>query len=399
MIEWVIPLAVGATAFIKTSKSEKKKIEHIMKNVGYGVKKKDEILYPKFKVKESLFDGDKHVGEKYCYTVPLGLPATKLAEMEKSVKLFSDGLKRPVEVSYQEGLLQISVYNSVLPTMYPYSTLPPKNDEWTVPMGIRFDGLIWHNFDYVPHMTVAGVTRFGKSVLLKVIMTYLIENHPDDVEFYIIDLKGGLEFGPYENLNQVRGVGSNEEEAAILLDEVHERMQRMYKYFRHNNWSNVVNTPEQKRIFVIVDEAAQLTPEKWMSKEHKKLLSMCQYYLGEIARIGGALGFREIFCTQYPTADTLPRQIKQNADAKVTFRLPTGYASSVAIDDTGAEELPSDIKGRALFKTHELKEMQVPFISDKEMRARLKNWEVRKDGTNPSTSKEKQTREDSLYFR
>ena len=37
--------------------------------------------------------------------------------------------------------------------------------------------------------------------------------------------------------------------------------------------------------------------------------------LSHIARIGGALGFRLIFCTQYPTGDTLPRQVKQNSDA------------------------------------------------------------------------------------
>ncbi|MGI4199065.1 FtsK/SpoIIIE domain-containing protein, partial [Klebsiella pneumoniae] len=238
----------------------------------------------------------------------------------------------------------------------PYEEVPAKKG-WVAPIGKRFDGLVWHNFDHVPHMTVAGTTRFGKTVFLKVLMTYLIEHHPDDVELYLIDLKGGLEFGPYERLKQVKKVASNAQEGAMLLTEVHERMERMYKYFRHNGWTNVIDTPEQKRIFIIIDEAAQLAPEKWMTKDQKELLGMCQYFLGEITRLGGALGFREVFCTQYPTSDTLPRSVKQNSDAKVSFRLPSGYASQVAIDDYGAEELPSNIKGRALFKTHELREM------------------------------------------
>jgi hypothetical protein len=71
----------------------------------------------------------------------------------------------------------------------------------------------------------------------------------------------------------------------------------------------------------------------------------------------------------------MPRQIKQNADAKISFRLPSGYASGVAIDDYGAEQLPSDIKGRALFKTHELKELQVPYLSHEEMWKLLEQYQ------------------------
>ncbi len=115
-----------------------------------------------------------------------------------------------------------------------------------------------------------------------------------------------------------------------------------------------------------------------MTKEERNMLLECQHILGEVARIGGALGFRLIFCTQYPTSDTLPRQVKQNADLKITFRLPTGYASQVAIDDYGAEELPSDIKGRAIVKTHEKMIVQTPLIDDDEMMKRLEVYCIEK---------------------
>jgi hypothetical protein len=152
--------------------------------------------------------------------------------------------------------------------------------------------------------------------------------------------------------------------------------------FKQKYWTNISNTPIQKRRFIIVDEAAQLASEKWMDSDTKKALDQCQWILGEITRIGGGLGYREVFCTQYPTADTLPRSIKQNSDGKITFRLPSGYASEVAIDERGAEELPSNIKGRALYKTHELKEMQVPLLEDKEMWERLEKYvEVNKNGS------------------
>ncbi|MDA6141380.1 hypothetical protein OSK03_26735, partial [Escherichia coli] len=99
-------------------------------------------------------------------------------------------------------------------------------------------------------------------------------------------------------------------------------------------------------------------------------------YLSELARVAGGLGTRIVYATQYPTADTLPRQIKQNADMKISFRLPTGYASEVAIDEHGAEKLPSNIPGRALVKTHEVTEVQTPYIEDNEMMERIDRYVI-----------------------
>lgn len=94
--------------------------------------------------------------------------------------------------------------------------------------------------------------------------------------------------------------------------------------------------------------------------------------MSEIARIAGALGYRLIFCTQYPTADTLPRQIKQNADAKISFRLPTEVASRVALDEQGAEKLAN--VGRAIYRTHEKHIVQAPYIVDKEIKNKLEGY-------------------------
>jgi DNA segregation ATPase FtsK/SpoIIIE, S-DNA-T family len=378
MIEWLafpIGLAIAAT-IPKNKGNDKRKIQTIFEAVGYGVKGKDgKLKTPKYKSKDKIMDGDKEIGTTYQYTIPLGLPATKMAKLEKDIKVFTDGLRKPVEVEFK-GTLNIHVYNKEIPTMFPYADLTNNRKEWLVPLGKAVRGMVWHNFDHVPHMTIAGTTRFGKTVMLRMMMTYLIENHPEDVEFFIIDLKGGLEFGRYERISQVKAVASNPEEAEELLSFLHNQMAHDYVFFRKNYFANVVDTPIKRRQFIIVDEAAQLAPEKWMDKPMKDQLGKCQWHLGEIARIGGALGYREIFATQYPTADTLPRSIKQNADAKVSFRLPSGYASGVAIDDYGAEELPSDVKGRALFKTHELRELQVPYITHDEMWERLEKYQI-----------------------
>lgn len=420
MLEWaIIPALMAGAAFIpKGKQNDRKKIEMIFKNVGYGIRDKSgQLKTPRYKSKKPIYDGiklieSKHegkcivcknevkikneiywnsgahtvthkrcfdpakairLGTVYKFTILPGLPASNMKLKEKESKVFTDGLQKPVEIEFKRTL-NISVYDEELPTMFPYANIPKDKKGWIVPIGRAVHGMVWHNLDHVPHMTVAGTTRFGKTVMLRMLMTYLIETHPEDVEFYIIDLKGGLEFGRYESIKQVKKVAADPLEAAILLDELEEQYQKDYVYFRQKYYSNIVDTGIKRRRIIIVDEAAQLAPEKWMPEKMKKQLNYCQTQLAKIAYLTGALGYRLIFATQYPTADTLPRMIKQNADAKISFRLPSGYASGVAIDDYGAEELPSDVKGRALFKTHELKELQVPFLSHDDMWERLEKY-------------------------
>lgn len=43
-------------------------------------------------------------------------------------------------------------------------------------------------------------------------------------------------------------------------------------------------------------------------------------------------------------------QIKQNAETRIVFRLPTEIASRVAIDESGAEELQSGHYGLGIYK-------------------------------------------------
>lgn len=70
-------------------------------------------------------------------------------------------------------------------------------------------------------------------------------------------------------------------------------------------------------------------------------------------------------------------------------------ASQVAIDEGGLETLPS-IAGRALFKTDRVEEIQVPYLSNKEMWNVLKQYKVVKKTETP---KLKQKRDKSRFYR
>ncbi|PEE37694.1 hypothetical protein COL91_27175 [Bacillus pseudomycoides] len=187
----------------------------------------------------------------------------------------------------------------------------------------------------------------------------------------------GLEFSEYKKSQQVESIAETPEQAHAMLIKVMEKMSDHGKYMKERGIKNIVHTKEKDRYFIVVDEGAVLAPSKGLPRGQNQMLEKCQYMLSHIARVGGALGFRIVFCTQYPTGDTLPRVVKQMVNAKLGFRLPTRTASEVVIDQSGLEHLPS-IPGRAIYMKENFTELQVPYIDDKVMWEHLKEYEVEK---------------------
>lgn len=359
-------IAANADKF-KSKLDDKKKIQVFFETAGIAINRDSKLHYPKWD--ETKMDDRSTT---YIYKLPLGMPSKVIGKVEEVV---SEGLGKPVKIQYNNYKLHIRVFHREIPDKWNWTQSLVKRGKWRVPMGQSLDSLIYHDFDKTPHMTLGGLTRMGKTVFLKMLFTTLTLANPEHVTFYIIDLKGGLEFHRFRNLKQVAGIAETPEEAHALLLHIMEDMERKRAYMKEKHYTNITETSIKERTFVIIDEGAELCPSKGMPKQRETMLQQCQMMSAHIARIGGALSYREIFCSQYPTSNTLPRDVKQNADAKLGFRLPTLTASQVVIDESGLETLPS-LPGRALFKTDRVVELQVPYISDKTMWELLQQYEV-----------------------
>jgi hypothetical protein len=384
---------------LKQGKNEGAKIEKIAKNCGLVVKEKGAEKTIQL-LRRTPFNG----GVEYAYRIPLGL---SFADFQRKFDNFQDGLnnkktlvnlnwedikeidvkgnipeqikvmsekqiRKEIEMEY-DGVLKIKVYNSPLPESIPYN-----NDckGWNIPIGATREKMIYHNFDKLPHMIVAGLTRYGKTVFLKSTITTLIANQ-SHVKFTLLDLKGGLAFNRFRNLAQVQTVAKNTGETLNALKSIHDSMEKRMEYFLSKGYEDITEANFKERHFIIVDEAAQLSSHKEKDPDIKKAKVQCEFYLSEIARIGGGIGYRLIFCTQYPTGDTLPNQIKQNAPAKVCFPLDTEIASRVVLDESGAESLPL-IPGRAIYRTDRKIIVQTPFITNEQIEDIIKPHIIRK---------------------
>jgi len=370
----IAALTMYATA--KWNHDDKKKIQKTFENLNYCINDHFPRLIRKHKTDNAT---------TYTYSVPYGLTDTEKLHVLERV------LNRPVKVSFIDTKLHIKVYAEKLKYNYSYGDFKCKGN-WSIPVGMTYDGAVYHDFDAIPHMIVAGSTTWGKTVFMRMMMTHLIENNPNGVEFYILDLKGGLAFHRYENLKQVQTVADDYKTSYKALSMVKKDIQKDMAYLKSINAENAKEGNIPTRKFIIIDEAGELMPHADMSDADKEYTKGCQRIMSYIARVAGQVGYKMIFGTQYPTKEILDSQIKANAIARVSFRLTTSVQSGVAIDGPGAETL--EYPGRAIYKVTDEHLVQTPFISKKEIDERIGGYYVvsstEKEGT--------ETRRDTFEF-
>lgn len=346
--------------------SERKVIEKVFRNVGIGMgdRKKDgslaELRFPSFKSKEH-----ESWGTTYSFKLPIGMSYRIISETKPLDIILEDTLNKDVEIEDGKwNVLKIKIYKKRLPEEVHYKL------EWLeeckgyrVVVGVDHHGLVFHDFGYIPHMICGGMTRYGKSVLLKLLITQLVLASPL-LKLHLFDLKGGLAFNRFKKLSQVHSVSRDVKESLSNLKTLKGQIIKRQKFFEKMGFEDIGEADKAgyffEREIIIIDEASVLAPQSKSDQERIEIKGILEY----IAQVAGGLGYNLIMCSQYPTGDILPRQVKQNSDARLSFRLPTGTASNVILDEGGAEEIPYGLRGRAIYKTDLKKTIQVPWLKN-----------------------------------
>ena len=399
------PLIITLIVVVVSRKgwSDQRKIEKILEIL--AVKEGDKLK--KFKLlRKDFINGDESIGVEYVYKIPLKTSMDQIQNIYPSIRdginIKREGNQKHVEIDY-DGALKILVYEKPLPNEVEYDRdLIQLCKAWHIPLGKNFKGLVFHDFEKIPHMLVAGTTRYGKTVFLKNIITTLTVQQPENVIFSLIDLKGMLAFARFESLRQVKYVASNGKESLeVLKNIVNEMNERMEKF--RGRYEDVGESGVKERHFIIVDEGAQLSSRQTRDRELRTVLMECERLLEEIARLGAGLGFRLIYATQYPLRENLPPNVKMNCDAKVVFRLQNEVASRVVMNEGGAEKLPKkDGKhegGRAIYMTDSPMIVQTPFIKNNVIEELLKDYRVVKDVEINNGSQQGEERKNLIVFR
>ena len=173
-----------------------------------------------------------------------------------------------------------------------------------------------------PHGLLAGTTGSGKSELLQSwILSMAVNYHPHDVNFVIIDYKGGGMSDLMEPLPHVVGkitnIDRNILRSLISLKSELQRRQRLFAQAGVNNidkyqkaFKNGEIKEQLPHLILVTDEFAEL------KKEEPEFLAE----LNSVATVGRSLGIHMLLATQRP-AGVVTDQIDSNSRFRICMKV------------------------------------------------------------------------------
>ena len=215
-----------------------------------------------------------------------------------------------------------------------------------------------------PHVLSAGETGSGKSVILRTMLWQLLNK---GCRAYMIDFKGGVEFGKaYEKFGQVITEKETALEVLSMLTKENKKRLDLFRDLEVKNLKeyNQKTKSDLCRIVVIIDELAELLDKTGLSKEDKEILVAIEKELSTLARLSRATGINLLLGVQRPDAKVITGQIKTNVPVRICGRFADNSASEIVLSNTKAKDL-QDVKGRFLIKVGaDTEEFQAYYFDD-----------------------------------
>lgn len=311
-------------------------------------------IYPKI---HSVSSTQENV--RYVFTIPNGLdPKT----IEKKWFCFQQILGRNVAIEGDIKKFVLDVFHSdagLKQYNYNFKQWQPLLKQHRLPVVVgrdQFGNMIVYDMvdSNTPHLLIAGETGSGKSSMVRVVLSTLIQcMSSDKLHLYLGDLKNS-EFHFLRRVQHVKEVCMEEIEMKIMLQkvwkEIRERRKLMEEYeVDHIDEYNKMNPDKQKAyILLAIDEVAMLQDEK-----------ECMTNIEKISAVGRALGVFLMLSMQRPDAKVLDGKLKLNMTVRMGFKCADTINSNI-MGTPGSEHLEQS--GQMILKLNGLKKVQAPFL-------------------------------------
>jgi len=283
-----------------------------------------------------------------------------LNQIQNSDKIALDiPLQKKVIVPLQRGL-------DILPKIESPEHMP-------IPIGITPEGNdIIRDLGNMPHLLVGGTTGAGKTVFLYGLLSALLTTHGDPTSLrLLISTSKPEDFIFFEGLPHLETgnvIADADQAVHILQRYLEEAFQERLDLLtsarcRDIGEYNQDNPKPLPPLVVIVDEFADLADQLAGDKSAQRTFYM---HLRRVAQLGRSRGIHLVLCTQRPSADLVPTNIRNLMNVRVSFCVNDAIASRMILDETGAEQL--QMHGDLLFKEQAiLTRAQGYFISTDEL--------------------------------
>ena len=283
-------------------------------------------------------------GDEYSYTQTFQIP--KLLNIDMNL-VSSKLLNIPIPTKTGAAVLPKSL---TFLEMYNVSKIEQLNilNRWKnsnpvenlkTPIGVHADGELFmldlHEKAHGPHGLIAGSTGSGKSeFIITFVLSMAINFHPNDVQFVLIDYKGGGLAGAFENrekgicLPHLAGTITNLDTAEmnrtlVSINSELKRRQAKFNVERDRLGEGTIDIYKYQKLYhegKIKEPIAHLFI---ISDEFAELKSQQPEFMDEListARIGRSLGVHLILATQKPSG-VVNDQIWSNSKFKICLKV------------------------------------------------------------------------------
>jgi len=241
------------------------------------------------------------------------------------------------------------------------------------------------------HGIIIGRTGSGKSKLMDVIITTLaLKYSPDEIQFYLIDLKSGVGFKPYATAKlphaRVIAIDSEREYALSVLRELESQMDSRHESFRavsKENLSDYRSADESRtmpRILLVVDEFQNLFLEDdAIGRDAGRILE-------RLTREGRSAGIHILLGSQSLAgkAANLPNAALGQIGIRIALMCNASDAQAIMAHDNAEARLLSR-PGEAIYNDHNgliegNKRFQVALLTDEDQKKYLNVIADKADG-------------------
>jgi DNA segregation ATPase FtsK/SpoIIIE-like protein len=237
------------------------------------------------------------------------------------------------------------------------SRLPDKGqlDELWIPIGVTPEGEhIIRDLGKMPHLLVGGTTGAGKTIFLYGLLSAMLSTHPDSKQLRIV-----LSTSKREDFSFMDGMKHLEgrkviDDAAVAIRVLQNKIQEEFNT-RGNVLTqsrcrdiiayNLTHKEKMSPIVILVDEFADLADQLGPDRQAKQA-----FYtnIRRVAQLGRNRGMHLVLCTQRPSAELVPSNIRSLLNSRVAFNVNKREDSRMIIDTFGAEQL--QLHGDMLFR-------------------------------------------------
>ena len=285
----------------------------------------------------------------------IGQSAVAAANVEVPLESILDGVELTAQSSGGEPVGQSGVFDGVFDGVLVGGQRDSRGG-LSIPIGSQGAGRtlsleLGHGM--AQHVLIAGKTGSGKSSLLHSIITSGAYHYAaDQLQFYLLDFKKGVELKRYADAElphaRVIGIESEREFGRSVLESLDRELQRRGEAFRAASAASLSDYRDQTgaampRVMLVVDEFQELFVRD------DRLAADCTMLLDRLVRQGRSFGMHVVLASQsLAGTSSLPRATIGQMAVRIAMQCGESDAALILSDDNPAAK-PLSHPGQAIY--------------------------------------------------